>query len=194
MAVRASQTREIKIALVGYLALSALQLAAYFVTGLLVMLAIAFESLASLLIAALLLFAVMYSEKPADEVHMFGYGRAQNVAAVVSAVIFISFMSIETIRGAISRFLNSDQTGQTTNIILPLIVTAVSLLGTAIPLLFILRSRTKNASLRAQMISSLEDVVSYGVGMIALVLVAKGYGGSAGDGRHTGRFNSRPIV
>jgi divalent metal cation (Fe/Co/Zn/Cd) transporter len=34
-----------------------------------------------------------YSRKAADRVHMFGYGRAQNVAALTAAILFISFTS-----------------------------------------------------------------------------------------------------
>jgi len=69
-------TRGIKIALLSYSILVVLQLAAYFVTNILVLLAQALEMLSDVLISAFLLLSAFWSKKPADEIHMFGHGRA----------------------------------------------------------------------------------------------------------------------
>jgi len=82
MTEHATGTRGIAIALIGYLMLVVLQLIAYFLTNVLVLLAQALEMLSDTLISTLLLLAVFYSRRPADEFHMLGHGRAQNVAAL----------------------------------------------------------------------------------------------------------------
>jgi len=106
MTEHATETRGIKIALLGYLILVVLQLATYLLTNILVLLAQALEMLSDVLISTFLLLSAFWSRKPADEFHMFGHGRAQNVAALISATILISFMSLETFRGP---FLNSSK-------------------------------------------------------------------------------------
>ena len=40
---------------------------------------------------------------------MFGYGRAQNVAALVAAILFISFTSFELYKEAIHRLFRPEQ-------------------------------------------------------------------------------------
>ncbi len=175
MTKQTTNIRGIKIALASYLALLVLQLVVYFMTHTLVLLAMAFETLASILIATLLIVGASYSQKPADEFHMFGYGRAQNVAALVSGVIFISFMSLETFRQAIPKFSRALEASHFPNINLALIVTVISLLVVAIPLIDILRVKTKGASLKAQLVSSLEDMIAYVAGLIGIIFVARGY-------------------
>jgi len=93
MTEHAAETRGIKIALIGYLLLVVLQLATYFFTNILVLLAQALEMVSDVLVSTFLLLSAFWSRKPADEFHMFGHGRAQNVAALVSATILISFKS-----------------------------------------------------------------------------------------------------
>ncbi len=72
-------TRGIKIALAGYSALVTLQVATYFMTGILVLYAQAFEMLSDVLISTFLLLSVYWSRKPADEFHMFGHGSCDIV-------------------------------------------------------------------------------------------------------------------
>ena len=43
---------------------------------------------------------------------MFGYGRAQNVAALVAAPLFISFTSLEPYKEAIPQLLNPEKATQ----------------------------------------------------------------------------------
>ena len=171
---RITNVRGIKLALVGYLVLLALQLVVYFVNGILILLAIAFETLASALIAAFLLLATHYSKKPADDVHMLGYERAQNVAAVIVAVIFITFMSVETFRRAIPKFFEPHNVSQFPNLSIALVVSAVSILVVLIPFMDILRTKRKGAALRTQLVNSLEDIVAYLAGFLGLIMLGKG--------------------
>jgi len=178
MTGHATETRGIKLALLGYLTLVALQLAAYYLTNILVLLAQALEMLSDVLISTFLLLSAYWSSKPADEFHMFGHGRAQNVAALVSATILISFMSLETFREAIPKFFQAPEAVKLQSTNLALIVILVGMFVIAIPTVDILRVKAKGASVKAQLIALLKDEVSYIAALIAVVLVAQGYLGA----------------
>ena len=174
MPKHAAETRGIIIVLTGYIALVVLQLAAYFLTNILVLLAQAFEMVGDVLVSSFLLLSASWSRKPADEFHMFGHGRAQNVAAMVSATILISFMSLETFREAVPKFIQAE-TSEFQN---PNLASAVILLGmfvVAIPIIDILRVKAKGASIKAQFVALLKDEFSYVAALISVVLVAQGY-------------------
>jgi len=171
----ATETRGIKIALLGYLILVVLQLATYLLTNILVLLAQALEMLSDVLISTFLLLSASWSRKPADEFHMFGHGRAQNVAALVSATILISFMSLETFREAVPKLLEAPEAGEFQDTNLALIVILVGMFVVAIPTIDIMRVKAKGASAKAQLIALLKDEVSYVAALIAVVLVAQGY-------------------
>lgn len=126
MSEYAKETRSIKLALAGYLALLIIQLATYFFTNILVLFAQALEMLSDILISIFLLISTYWLHKPADEFHMFGHGRGQNVAALVSATILISFMSLETFREAFPKFFWASQAGDFQNITLALAVIIVA--------------------------------------------------------------------
>jgi len=175
MTGHATETRGIKIALAGYVILVVLQLATYFLTNILVLLAQALEMLSDVLISTFLLLSAFWSRKPADEFHMFGHGRAQNVAALVSATILISFMSLETFREAVPKFFQAPEAGEFQNINLALIVILVGMFVVAIPTIDILRVKARGASVKAQLVALLKDEVSYVAALIAVVLVAQGY-------------------
>jgi len=79
---QATDTHGLKIALAVGVILVILQLTAYFLTNIVSQLAAAFDSLSDVIISSFLWISVYLSRKPADELHMFGHGRAQNVAAL----------------------------------------------------------------------------------------------------------------
>src|SRR3972149_6181141 len=85
--------RGLQIALGAYVLVLAMKLAVYFMTGVMALLAEALHTLSDIFVSGFLLMAAYYSRKTADQVHMFGYGRAQNVAALVAAPLFIFFTS-----------------------------------------------------------------------------------------------------
>jgi len=175
MTEHATETRGIKIALTSYLILVALQLATYFFTNILVLLAQALEMLSDVLISTFLLLSTFWSRKPADEFHMFGHGRGQNVAALVSATILISFMSLETFREAIPKFFQAPEASDFPNISLALIVILVGMFVVAIPIIDILKVKARGASVKAQLVALLKDEFSYVAALIAVVLVGQGY-------------------
>ncbi|MEM3390568.1 MAG: cation diffusion facilitator family transporter [Thermoproteota archaeon] len=165
----------IKIALVSYFALVVIQLAAYFLTNILVLFAQALEMLSDVLVSAFLLMSVYWSHKPADEFHMFGHGRVQNVASLVSATILVSFMSLETFREAVQKFSQAPEFSGSQNITLALLVVMVSMVILAIPTIDILRTGSKEASVKTQVVALLKDEFSYVVSLLAIALVGQGY-------------------
>lgn len=127
------------------------------------------------LVSAFLLLSVRWSRKPADEFHMFGHGRSQNVAGLIAATIFISFMSLEVFREAIPKFLRSPAAVDYQNANIALIVIGVSMVVLAIPILDLWRAKGRGASVKTQLIQLLKDEVSYVPAVVGVVLVTKGY-------------------
>lgn len=89
---RESELKTLRLTLFLYVIAFGVKLAGYFLTGIMVLLADALHSLSDLFIYGFLLVAMIWSRKEADEVHMFGYGRAQNVGALVAATLFIALI------------------------------------------------------------------------------------------------------
>ena len=89
-----ADTRSLKIALGAYIAILVLKVAVYFITGVMALLAEALHTLSDIFVTSFLLAGAYYSRRSADQEHMFGYGRAQNIAALVAATLFISFTSL----------------------------------------------------------------------------------------------------
>lgn len=158
-----------------YLILVALQLTAFLFTNILILYAQALEMLSDVMVSTFLLLSFYWSRKPADEFHMFGHGRAQNVAAMISATILIFFMSLEAFREAVPKLFQTTQANDVQNTNLALIVIAVGMFLIAVPSIDILRAKTKGASSKAQMIALLKDEVSYIAALVAVTLIAQGY-------------------
>jgi ferrous-iron efflux pump FieF len=76
-----------------YAIIMVIKLIAYFSTHVMALLAETFHSLSDLFISGFLLIALVWSRRGADRAHMFGHGRAQNVAALLAATLFLSFTS-----------------------------------------------------------------------------------------------------
>ncbi len=77
--------RGLKLTLGGYLIILAMKLGAYWMSDVMALLAESLHTLSDISVSGFLLIAAIYSRKQADQTHMFGYGRAQNVAALVAA-------------------------------------------------------------------------------------------------------------
>lgn len=157
--------RGLQLTLGIYVLIFAMKLIVYFLSGVLALLAEALHTLSDIFISGFLLVATRYSQKQADETHMFGYGRAQNVAALVAATLFISFTSFELYREAIPRLFESEEVAYQ-NLPLVLGVIIVSMLIAAAPLVKLLRQKTRGAAARAQ----LTELYNDGLGLLAALL------------------------
>ncbi len=163
--------RALLIALAMYAVIFALKLAVYFATGVTALLAEALHSLSDVFVSGFLLGATIWSRRQADETHMFGHARAQNVAALVAATLLISFTSFQLYQEAISRLLHPEQL---TYQRLPLAaaVLVASMVIEALPLIG-LRNRQSGAAVKAQRLDLVNDELGLlaaliGTGFIAL--------------------------
>jgi cation diffusion facilitator family transporter len=153
---KSSDLRGLQLTLGGYILIFAMKLAAYLMSGVMAMLAESLHTLSDIFVASFLLVAAIYSRKKADETHMFGYGRAQNVAALVAATLFISFTSFELYKEAIPRLFTSAGTNYQ-NLPLALGVLAVSMVIAAVPLVTLFRQKKRGAAAKAQMMELVND-------------------------------------
>lgn len=96
-------SQRLKIGL--YSAAFAIKLTGFFVMDIMVLLADALHPLSGIIISSFPLVGPIWSQREADEGHMFGYGRTQNAAALVAATIFISFTSLTLFEEAIPELL-----------------------------------------------------------------------------------------
>ncbi len=150
-----------------------LKLAAYFATGVLALLAEALHTLADIFISAFLLAAAVWSRKAADEGHMFGHGRAQNVAALVAATLFISFTSLRLYEEAIGRLLSPEEAAHQ-NLELALGVIVISMLVAAAPLVQLMRQQRRGAAAKAQLLELVNDELGLLAALVGTLFVAAG--------------------
>jgi cation diffusion facilitator family transporter len=155
----------LRLTLIVYLLIFAMKLAAYLVTGVMAVLAEALHTLSDVFVTGFLLVALLYSRHEADDRHMFGYGRSQNVGALVAATLFISFTSFELYKEAIPRLFHSEHAPYE-NLPVALGVLAVSMPIAAAPLLALLRQKKRGAAAKAQIMELINDEL----GLLAALL------------------------
>lgn len=165
--------RSLRLTLAVYVVVFAMKVAAYWASGVMALLAEALHTLSDVFIAAFLLVAARYSRRAADRVHMFGYGRAQNVAALVAATLFISFTSFELYREAFGR-LATHESATFQNLPVALGVLVVSMVIAAAPLVRLLRQRDRGAAAKAQLIELINDELGHTAALVGTILVMVG--------------------
>lgn len=168
-----SDVRALKLVLVSYIVVFSMKLAVYFVSGVMALLAEALHTLSDIFVSSFLLVATIWSRKEADEVHMFGYGRAQNVAALVAATLFISFTSFELYREAIPRLFKPGEAAYQ-NLSLAVGVVFVSMFIAAIPLINLFRQKKRGAAARAQLTELFNDEMGLLAALIGTLFVMRG--------------------
>ncbi len=151
-----------------------IKLAAYFATHVMALLAESFHTLSDLFISGFLLVAIIWSRRQADKEHMFGHGRAQNVAALLAATLFLSFTSYKLYEEAIPKLFHP-ATGIHENLPIAIAVLVVSMLIAGAPLLSLLRQKKIGAAARAQMIELINDELGVGAALVGTLFIAAGY-------------------
>jgi cation diffusion facilitator family transporter len=164
----------LRLAVAVYVVIFAAKLAAYAMSGVLALLAEALHTLSDIFVSGFLWIAVVYSRRQADSRHPFGYGRAQNVAALVAATLFISFTSLELYREAIPRLVRSD-TAAYGNLWLAIAVVVASMAAAAVPLIKLRARRPLGSAARAQMLELVNDQLGLAAALVASLAVAWGY-------------------
>lgn len=150
------ELRGLVLAVATYALIFALKLGAYVATGVMVLLAEALHTLSDIFVSGFLLVALLWSRRKADAVHMFGYGRAKNVAALVAATLFISFTSYKLLEESIPRLFRSEEPTYG-SLSLALVVIVLSMVVAAAPLTALLLQKQRGASAKAQLMELVND-------------------------------------
>lgn len=151
-----------------------IKLIAYFSTHVMALLAESFHTLSDLFISGFLLVALLWSRKGADKDHMFGHGRAQNVAALLAATLFISFTSYKLYEEAIPKLLHPASLVHE-NLPIAIGVLVISMIIAAAPLVSLVRQRTLGAAAKAQMIELINDELGLLAALVGTIFIALGY-------------------
>ncbi len=166
--------RALKLALGVYFLVFAMKLLVYFMTGVISLLAEALHTLSDIFISGFLLVAAIYSRREPDKIHMFGYGRAQNVAALVAATLFISFTSFELYKEAIPRLFQPEEATYQ-NLPLALGVIIASMVIAAAPLVKLLRQEERGAAAKAQLTELVNDELGLLAALVGTLFIIWGW-------------------
>lgn len=168
------ESRTLWIIVIIYALVFTLKLVIYFFTGVMALLAEALHTLSDLFISTFLLIALVWSRRKADRDHMFGYRRAQNVAALVAATLFISFTSLRLFEEAIPRLL-SHETHTYSNLWLALAVLIFSFVIAAVPIFLLSSQEKKGAASKAQLMELFNDELGVLAALAGTVGIMRGY-------------------
>ncbi len=163
----------LKLTLGLYVVIFSLKLGVYFLTGVLALLAEALHTLSDIFVSGFLLVALVWSRKEADEIHMFGYGRAQNVGALVAATLFVSFTSYKLYEEAIPKLFWPGETPYQ-NLPLAVGIIVASMLIAAAPLVGFLRQRTRGAAAKAQLVELINDELGLLAALVGTLFIMAG--------------------
>src|SRR5512142_2943353 len=165
--------RGLQLTLGVYVLIFAMKLVVYLASGVLALMAEAFHTLSDVFVAGFLLVAMVYSRKKADETHMFGYGRAQNAAALVAATLFISFTSFELYKEAIPRLFQSEPaTYQNLPWVIGVLI--ASMFIAALPLVKLLTQKTRGPAAKAQFTELINDELGLFAALLGTLFIMWG--------------------
>ena len=169
-----TEIRSLYITVGIYAIIVIIKLIAYFSTHVMALLAESFHTLSDLFISGFLLVALMWSRKGADKDHMFGHGRAQNVAALLAATLFLSFTSYKLYEEAIPKLFHPASLGHE-NLSIAIGVLVGSMLIAGIPLISLVRQKKLGAAAKAQMIELVNDELGVLSALVGTVFISLGY-------------------
>jgi len=166
-------TRGLQLTLGIYLVIFILKVVVFLMTGVIALFAEALHTLSDIFIAAFLLVAMAFSRRKADTGHMFGHERAQNVAALVAATLFISFTSFKLYEEAIPRLFRHEEAVYQ-NVPLALAVLMLSMVIAAAPLVTLFRQKQRGAAAKAQLMELINDEFGLLAALIGTLFVLWG--------------------
>ncbi len=167
------ELRDLKLAVGIYVIIFTFKLIVYLMTGVMALLAEALHTLSDIFVSGFLLAALLWSRKEADEVHMFGYGRAQNAAALVAATLFISFTSFKLYEEAIPRLFRPEEAAYQ-NLWLAAGVLIASMFVAAIPLISLFTKKKKGAAAKAQLMELFNDEMGLLAALVGTLFIMRG--------------------
>jgi cation diffusion facilitator family transporter len=167
------ELRALQLAVAVYVFMFAIKLVAYFVTGVLALLAESVHSLTDLVIATFIVVAFVYSRKSADEGHQFGHARAENVAALVAATLFISFTSVQLYEEAYNQLIGQAPAAYQ-HLPLALGIVVLSMVVEATPLIGLLRHTYRGPAATAQLTDLINDEFALVAVLIGTLFLIRG--------------------
>lgn len=170
----AREMAALKLSVAVYVLVFGLKLGAYLYTGVMALLAEGLHTLSDIFVSVFLLVAAHWSRRQADEVHMFGYGRAQYVGAIVAATLFISFTSFELFREAVPRLVEHHE-AEHSNLPVALAVLALSMVVATAPLISLLRQKKRGAAAKAMLMELVNDQLGLLAAFVGTLLVMWGF-------------------
>jgi len=164
----------LKITVGVYILIFIMKFIVYFLSGVMALLAEALHTLSDLFVSGFLLLAIFYSRRKADKVHPYGHARAQNVAALVAATLFISFTSFELYKEALPRLFSSEESSYQH---LPLAIGTliVSMFIAAAPLVKLVIQKQRGAAAKAQMLELVNDELGLLAALLGTLGIAAGW-------------------
>lgn len=168
------EIKTLKSIVILYIFIFAIKLAVYLKSGVLSLFAESLHTLCDLFISIFLLLALIWSRKGADEGHMYGHGRSQNVAALVAATMFISFTSYKLYEESIPK-LFMHEVHEYKNLSLVIIVLVVSIIIAGAPLLSLIKQKKRGAAAKAQMLELVNDELGLIAALLGTLFIIWGY-------------------
>lgn len=165
------ENKAIRFARIGAALLAVIKFIFWIISGSMVLIASAVDSLLDLMVSLFNLFALKEAKKPADHDHNYGHGKIEGIAAIIEGLIitgsafFIIFSSFKKL------FWNTEIIDITHGIFVMLF----SLLITGI-IVFLLQSvskKTKSLIIKADLIHYKMDFLTNGGILLTLVLVKR---------------------
>jgi len=164
----------LRAALIGYVLVFVLKLVTWWFTGLFALLAEALHTLSDLMISGFLLAADRFSRRPADARYRYGYGRAQHVAALVAATLFISFTSFRLAEEAVGRLLHPVVPAYS-RLGLAVGVLVLSMVLSAVPVILLGLQKHRGPAAHAQLMESLNDELGLLAALAGALFVVNGW-------------------
>jgi cation diffusion facilitator family transporter len=169
----AGELGAIRLAVALYAVVFILKLSVYLYTGVMAVLAEALHTLADIFISGFLWVAARISARGADREHHFGHGRAQFVAALVAATLFISFTSFRLFEEAVPKLLWGHDTVYS-NLGWAVGVLLVSMGIAAIPMVSLLRRKLTGAAAKAQLMELFNDQAGLVAALVGTLFIIEG--------------------
>ena len=172
---RLSEKKILLMSMLSYACIFSLKLGGYFVTGFMVLLADALHTLTDIILSGFLLLALVFSERKADETHMFGYGRAQNIAALAAATFFLSSTSLTLYEQALPKFFDPNVVSTYQHAGIGLFVVLLSMFFVSFSLFQMFFRKKSGAATRAQLLELVNDELALVMVLFGIIFTLMGY-------------------
>jgi cation diffusion facilitator family transporter len=174
MVVNKDTVKTLRFVTACYTFILIIKLAVYFVSGVLVVLAEALHTLNDLIISIFLLVASYYACKAADDKHMFGHGRVQNVAAFLAATLFISVTAYKLFEEAIITLIKHP-TREFQHLNYAVAMFLVNMVVVAIPMIKMMRQKKWEPTIKAQFIELVNDQLAIVAALVGIFFIIWGH-------------------